>query len=355
MADSSPTPAPFELEADVLAARTAISVGGPQQYALACDLMLALSGEMWELGRWREFDADIELGIAAAVRHGDQNRLAALLAFRSGLFEALGSWDIASDLARRALALKPTPGVAAVALLHLGTATHNLGNESAARRCFRDALSLFPPKEREIAIKIKLRRVELALGSSDRGEALLDEVLDWAKAAGRPWILAEVLLDHAGFLRDEQPAAAILDAERARMLYAGLGFERGVAFAELELARINRRSKDAASARRYLGTARSRFERMKYQPGLAHTWFELGRLDYDAGSFSAAVACFCNSRRHAIEASYRRAIVRASLMALKSAWHATQPLEFLSSSVQVLAHMRLREYALVVRGRASGR
>lgn len=288
---------------------------------IGIECTLLLREERWYGGRWREFEPLVREAIEVCDALGNDEAWADLMAYRAGLNEARGRWEQCVRLAEQTLQRTNDPTKRAEALLHSASALHNLGQDGRALRELQRALSSAANDgAQSMRLKHKLHRVQAALGRRRSADALLDEVLAWARRTGSGTSFeAELLLDRAGRLRTSRPSEAMRLVARARYTYKRLGLVRGIAYANLEAGRIYSGLGMMERAGLYFERARTSFEAQAYAPGLAHALLGLGEVAMAKGALPQAIGLFKESVRHARGVGYRVAALRASAKAFIAA------------------------------------
>lgn len=286
--------------------------------------VLAFSNYMWQRGLWREWEEYVIQATILAKQLAKTEIAAKLITYRAGLQEALGRWPMTVSLAKEALSMEGDDETVSEGLFYMGTAYHNLGHYSAAFRTFLKALKSTSDRAREMAIKHKLARTLKSISIRDKAEKLLDEVLSWAVTENFEWLKAELMLDKAGILRQRDPKKALEMAEHSRRIYLELGFDRGIAYADLERARIYLTTGQVKESAEHLVQSKVLFERMGYLPGLAHANFSLGILQIKTRFYKRASTFLEESYRQAQRAGYKLAMFRAAVYLLLSTWKAGQ-------------------------------
>jgi tetratricopeptide (TPR) repeat protein len=289
--------------------------------ACAIEVALLLREPMWRQAAWRDLDGDAALAAEAAVRLSLPEEAAALFVYRAGVMEALGRWAEVEPLARRALALGNAAATKAEAMLHLGTASHYFSRYSEAKAAFARGLAAAPTEAARQRILHKLSRTEKAIGRRRQALHIIEELIRTVPAADR-WFHAELRLDRAAFFRRKDPNVALALAEEAKEIYTTLGFPRGQAYADLELARNLRRLGNPERALACLSQAKAVFDRSLYKPGASHVRFEQGRIALDRGDGREALRLLRESYEFARQGNYRSAMVRLTGYQCYACWRA---------------------------------
>jgi tetratricopeptide (TPR) repeat protein len=305
-----------ELDKDVEAVLDSISAGLGYDPANqdALEAILDLRQYMWERGAWSIWDDYVVDAINVAEKLSRPTDAAILTIHRAGLREALGDWEQTLSLVNKSLSLAPDPDTKADALLYGGTALHNKGDMWKAYSCFREGLELTTRDSTRMRIKLKLSRTARALGRTRMARELVDELLRWKDAS--KWFSAEVVLEKVGYLKDN-PEAALTYARRGLELYQELGFERGIAYAELALGQVFILLKRLEQASIHLERSAALFLKSQYWPGMAHVEFARGRISMKRKFYSRAAYLFHESMQYAARTHYRTAVLRGGMF---SAW-----------------------------------
>jgi tetratricopeptide (TPR) repeat protein len=303
-------------------------------YGLSC--VLKISNYMWKRGLWREWAPDVTHATEVAMLRGDYDVAATLLAYRAGLHQALGEWKQAMDLARTALANSKTANSRREALFRVGCVAHDLGQSRLSRTSLEEALSLAVKLSDQIAIKHRLYRAYRALGHLLLAQEFFKEVLAWTLQAGDDWLRAELLLDKAADLRHADPIVAMGLVKESLALYTELSFDRGAAYAELEFGRIASTLGQVDAARSALCRARVAFDRMRYDPGLAHVFHALAEIELRTGEFGAACRSLEASIEHARRVGYVSAQVRSEVRLCVASLRRYRFIKFISHLVPTL-------------------
>lgn len=295
----------------------------PEAASLAIEVALLLREPMWRQAAWRDLDRDAMKAAEAAIRLGQEENASALLVHCAGVRESLGQWRDVQPLTDRALALRTSPQTRSEALLHLGTAAHNLGAYRRARSSFLRAMEGPVTPLMRNRILQKQYRTERALGRSALAHRIVDDLIASVPAQHR-WFHAELLLDKASLVRNASPRLALSIAEDARVMYMSLNFSRGEAFANLESARNLRLLGIWPEALERLSHAAAVFERTSYFPGLSHVRYEQAQIALDRQDPSEAVRLAHESYRNAADVGYFAAMVRATFLECRAAGQAVQ-------------------------------
>lgn len=293
----------------------------PEAAACAVEVALLLREPMWRQAAWRNLDRDAALAAAAAIRLGFPEKAASLLVYRAGVREALGEWREVEPLVRQALTLGKNRGMRAEAMLHLGTASHNLGRYAGALSAFSSGLEACQTKDMRHRILQKLYRTERAIGNVDSALEII-AALDSEVAPADRWFRAELILDRAALVRSSNPHLALELAKEAKEMYLALRFTRGEAYADLERGRSLRASGDWKAAAESLSQAKAIFDRTRYLPGACHVRFEQAQISMDRGDITRALQLFGESYALARQIRYHSALLRISVGQWNAHWRA---------------------------------
>lgn len=286
---------------------------------LAVECVLNLRSYMWQRGLWADWSRDVEAAIVACDGQGLTLYAARLRAYLAGLHEACGNWKEVLQLSKRVLESANDAEALRDALFHRATALHNLGSLRKALRAYAKARDLSSDSLRRAAIDHKVSRVLKALGKRDSAEAHLEKALEAARIARDQWFYAELLLDKVGYLGGTEFEAALKLAQESLSIYSGLGFLRGVAFAETQCGRLHALLGDDRRSNDYFERALRRFRRESYRPGQSHAHFFRGLVRLLRGAAQASHEDFLEACTAARLVNYRRMLVAATSGALLAA------------------------------------